>query len=280
MRHTKAFLGVAAAAALAATGLAATLPSAFAVPEENPPKVTICHRTNSDSNPYVSETVAESSVDGNSGNDNGQGDHLAEHTGPVFDFNNPPPPPHNGDQWGDIIPPIDEHGNPRANPNLTLNWNAAGQAIFNNDCDPGNATVNVKKLVTGTGTPASSQTYSIELTCTLDLGAGATQVLDETVSITDGQTSQDFHVQAGAICTAVEDTTGLTNLSSATNDGPKTLVAVGGTYTLTETNDFLAPEVPPGDTPPGDTTTDTPPTVAGEVVVAAQPVVASPGFTG
>jgi len=254
-----------AAAALAATGLIATLPSASADPEQNPPKVTICHRTNSVTNPYVTETVAESAVDGNAGNDNGLGDHLAEHTGPVIDFNNPPPPPHNGDQWGDIIPPFDENGNPRANTSLTLNWNAAGMAVFNNGCVPGNATINVTKVVTGTGTPSASQVYSIHLTCTLDLGAGPFQVLDETVNLTNGQTSANFEMQAGAECTAVEDTTGLTNLASATNNGPVTLVAVGGTYTLTETNAFLLPAA--------NNVTPAP-------AAAAKPVAVSPALTG
>jgi hypothetical protein len=182
----------------------------------------------------------------------------------VFDFNNPPPPPHNGDQWGDIIPPFDENGNPRANPTLTLNWNAAGMAIFNNDCVPGNASINVKKVVTGTGTPSDSQVYSIQLTCTLDLGNGPTQVLDQTVTLTNGQTSADFEMQAGAVCTAVEDTTGLTNLASATNDGPMTLVAVDGSYTITETNDFLLPAG----------------TTVEAATAAATPVVVSPALTG
>jgi hypothetical protein len=267
LRLTKTFLSLTAAAGLATTALVATLPFASVVTAENSPDVTICHRTNSVTNPYDTETVDESSVDGNSGNDNGYGDHLAEHTGPVFDFNNPPPPPHNGDQWGDIIPPFDENGDSRADTSLTLNWSAAGQAIFDNDCAPGNASVNVEKLVTGTGTPADSQAYSIRLTCTLDLGSGPATVLDETVTLTKGQTSADFDVQAGAVCAALETNTAeLTNLLSATNDGPKTLTAVDGTYTITERNDFLAP------------------TVAGTSVeaeaVVAQPVVASPAFTG
>jgi hypothetical protein len=241
MNFKRSALGALSVAALVGSSLAIAATTASGDPAAN---VTICHRTNSVSNPYTMPTVDESAVDGDTGNDNGQGDHTT-HTGPVFDFNNPPPPPHNGDQWGDIIPPFDENGNPRPEGAPTLNWNAAGQAIFNNDCVPGNAAINVKKVVTGTGTPVASQTYSIELTCSLDLGSGPTQVLDETVNLTDGQTSADFEVQAGAECSAVEDTTGLANLVSATNDGPVTLAAVGDTYTITETNNFAAPLTPP-----------------------------------
>lgn len=93
-------------------------------------KVTICHRTNSASNPYVSITVASDAVDGDLDNDRGQGDHLMEHTGPVFD-----PAVHtNGDDWGDIIPVVDWiNGHPG------MNWNQAGQDIWNNGCNlPGN----------------------------------------------------------------------------------------------------------------------------------------------
>ena len=91
-------------------------------------KVTICQRTNSVTNPYIKIPVDQSAVDGNLGNDNGQGDHYAEHTGAAFDKNTTYPTPHNGDQWGDIIPQLpDVHSG--------LNWTTAGQAIYNNDCN-------------------------------------------------------------------------------------------------------------------------------------------------
>jgi hypothetical protein len=126
---------LAAIAAIALSMLYVILPVAATPSTDGLHKVTICHRTNSVTNPYVQITVDVASVDGNSGNDNGKGDHLLEHTGPVWDANTVYPTPHNGDQWGDIIPPFYDDG-----VTLTgfpsLNWNAAGMAIFANGCKP------------------------------------------------------------------------------------------------------------------------------------------------
>ena len=52
-------------------------------------KVTICHATNSVSNPDVRMTVDEAAVDGQFGHDNGRGDHLLKHAGPLFDAATP-----------------------------------------------------------------------------------------------------------------------------------------------------------------------------------------------
>jgi hypothetical protein len=86
-------------------------------------KVTICHRTDADSNPYVVETVDIASA-GEAMDAKGH----ASHTGPVWQA---------GDQaahikWGDIIPPYTYFGFSFPG----LNWTAQGMAIYNNGCKP------------------------------------------------------------------------------------------------------------------------------------------------
>ena len=94
-----------------------------AVSQTNEKKVRICHSTNSDSNPYISNEPAIEN------NGDLKGGHLNE-TGPVF--------PGTGSHWGDIIPPynyIDDEGHEQTFPGL--NWGAPGQAIWQNDCNLG-----------------------------------------------------------------------------------------------------------------------------------------------
>ena len=114
------------AGTLVVTGGAVLVSTATAGPAAawNAPhnQVTLCHRTNSDTNPYVRVTVDVSAA-------GIQGGH-ADHTGPIWN----PTLKAQGIKWGDIIPPT--HSGSFSYPGL--NWTAQGQAWWNNGCeDPG-----------------------------------------------------------------------------------------------------------------------------------------------
>lgn len=87
-------------------------------------KVTICHRTNSATNPYVQITVDFHAVDGH-GEDS---DHAGVHTGDVYEAGMK----ESGEAWGDIIPAFTT---PDGESHEAVNWTAAGQAIFDNGCE-------------------------------------------------------------------------------------------------------------------------------------------------
>jgi hypothetical protein len=89
-------------------------------------KITICHATSSVQNPYVEITVSVHAADGMSDGHEG-GDHFGRHEGPVFDTSM-----EQGDDWGDIIPSVDNEGN--AMPLGGMNW-PAGQAILEAGCE-------------------------------------------------------------------------------------------------------------------------------------------------
>jgi hypothetical protein len=86
-------------------------------------KVTICHRTNSDSNPYTVITVDYSAANGSLGN--GNNDHTG-HTGPPWS----PGLKASHTKWGDIIPPYTYS----AGTFPGMNWDAQGQAIYAAGC--------------------------------------------------------------------------------------------------------------------------------------------------
>ncbi len=80
-------------------------------------KVTLCHATHSESNPYVTITVDYHSII-----QAGHGDHA----GPIYSAELP-----KHTAWGDIIPPFDFGGDAVY---AGMNWTDEGQAVFAEDC--------------------------------------------------------------------------------------------------------------------------------------------------
>ncbi len=110
---------IALGAALALVGGTALAATAGAAGKDH--KVTLCHATDSYTNPYVQITVDYHSVI--------QGGHGG-HDGPIFDPVQPP-------KWGDIIPPFDFGPDAQY---AGMNWTPDGQATLANGCSPSIAT--------------------------------------------------------------------------------------------------------------------------------------------
>jgi len=87
--------------------------------------VTICHRTNSATNPYTSITINPSALDGVAGNSESEPDHYGEHQGPLASSEAVAQDLKDAKiEWGDIIPPVSPF-------HTGLNWTTEGQAIWN-----------------------------------------------------------------------------------------------------------------------------------------------------
>ena len=153
--------------AFVAFAVFATTASATKPPDH---KITICHATDSYTNPYVVITVDVASVQfaGHQG-----------HDGPIF-F--PDIPKH--EKWGDIIPPTSNDG---TRPVTPKNWTPLGQSIWANGCRvPSAVTTTVPRETTTT--PGGATTTAPGETTTIPGGA-TTTAPGETTTIPGGATT-------------------------------------------------------------------------------------------
>ena len=173
--------GISLFTAMVLLGLQTAISPAIVHATPPPPddhKVTICHRTNSVTNPYNKITVDFDAATG-ALKDNGQGDHTI-HTGPIFDPSANYPAPHNGDQWGDIIPSY-TWGNGTYD---GLNYDTAGQALLRNNCEfpKGDVKVNKKVDADGNGTYEGDNATANQIGFTWSLDGNGANAMGATVS--------------------------------------------------------------------------------------------------
>lgn len=143
MRAGRLLFVVILAGAVLTVGVAQAAPP----PTTSPPKVTICHRTASHTNPYVQITVDQSAIFNNGVVPNGHG----THTGPIFPSVGP------DGKWGDIIPPFDGYPG--------QNFTTQGQAILNNGCKiPGPPTTTTPPTSPTTSQPTPTTRPSVPTT--------------------------------------------------------------------------------------------------------------------
>jgi Prealbumin-like fold domain len=237
-----ALAAIGLAAGMTANGTAADNP---AEPPGNHVPVAICHRHNSETNPYNYETPDNDSII-----KAGHGDH----TGDVFQSGMK----EDKDKWGDIIPPftwweLEGKGNDKSwvlksFPGLNM---PAGTAILANKCvvptPPEKGTLIVKKVVVNNDGQTKGFT---DFSFTVNGGAA--------VSF-DGDGEISMEVAPGDYTVLEVAVAGYTT----TYDDNTVTVAKGGTAAVTITNNDVADETEttPTDTTPTDTTpTDTTPT--------------------
>ncbi len=248
-------------------------PRAGAVVDEGPilelgSKVTVCHRTNSVHNPYVSATV-----DFEASNPGSKDDHT-HHLGPLFDPSTIYPTPRSDDAWGDIVPSYDanDDGDVTDEGDFEgLNWTAEGYAIWNGDCSIPQpvADLTLVKKVTGT---VPDQGWSFGFTVTPEEGDPVDVTLsgsgEDTEASTDpalGLPPGDYTVSengagdadfVGFVCTDDNDDDAVVAQSTDATDMDAVLDGLvdGDAITCTFTNDF-----------PGDSLDDAYLTIAKEV---------------
>jgi hypothetical protein len=224
--------------------------------------IDICHRTNSNANPYVANAPdVEGVLDGHAGHI-GDGTQTEPVPGPVWN------PTLKADhiKWGDIIPPFKYGPNPEDFFD-GLNWTSLGQDIYKNDCDPELpppeefGTLTITKVVVNPDSPdVPEDGYTFHVACDDkerdDIVIAKGGNVGTPVEITD--------IEAGSTC-VITEVDAPPGVSYDPPEAATTGVVVDDeeTVAVTVTNTFTNP---------------TPPTPGGVNVAPA--VAVQPSFTG
>jgi hypothetical protein len=199
--------------------------------------VSICHGNNDESNPYIQESPA---IDSSGFLDGGHNKHV----GPVWY------PGAKADKvvWGDIIPPYTYDTGNGIYSYPGLNWDAAGQAIYNNGCNPYpkislDKTASVDTLPAGGG----DVTYTYVVT-------NSGQVPLTNVTVTDDKCSPATYQSGDTNSDSKLDLTEswtFTCSASLTETTTNTGTATGhdGDQTVTATDQATVTVSPPADNP-------------------------------
>jgi hypothetical protein len=165
-RVRRTVLAVAGITAMAGTVMVLTSLGSGASAAPADPKVTLCHRTDSETNPYVQITIAAAAA---------FNAHFKLHQGDVWFPGHPKEP-----KWGDIIPPSTFNGN-----DFQENWDAAGQAIFNNGCQPVVVTTTTPVPPPSTSTvPESNPPSSVTTSSSVSISASSSASVPPATSTT------------------------------------------------------------------------------------------------
>jgi hypothetical protein len=216
-------------------------------------KITLCHATDSRSNPYVEVTVDVAST---------QFQGHAGHDGPIF---SPDLPDHT--KWGDIIPPFDFGA---AGSYAGKNWTAAGQAIWNAGCTvvipttttttaPTTSTTEAPTTSTTeaptTSTTEAPTTSTTEAPTTSTTAAPTTSTTDPATSTTAPNDPSTSTTIAGETSTSTTKPSTVTTEGTASTTAPASSTTVGaakaahGTTTTTDPGSARATRVARGQLP-------------------------------
>ncbi|MFL6206164.1 MAG: DUF5979 domain-containing protein [Acidimicrobiales bacterium] len=213
--------------------------------------VTICHRTNSNHNPYVVESP---SVQGQ----NGAADHLQEHQGPLWD----PTLKKQKIEWGDVIAPIagvsddpstpdvDESKGSQAYQELEEQQAGEGQAFIDRGCHAAEPPVvpthgvTLDKATTGGTAPTADTEFTFTVECESGDVTSPVSIApaDDPVSVATGVAEDD-------LCTITETgSNGAETISFSVTGGTKdsstassVTVAVGADSAVLATNAYPEP---------------------------------------